>query len=548
MNHLTDLQCSMYIDEALPAVEVDTVASHIESCSPCRARLAEFVDEKRLISTALNIGETVAVPNVVPKFSRPVGLREFAIANVITGLVVWLAQFLWKTLFGELIVNAISWITLIPIPDAYGLLVSTALYIFQEGTTMIETYLGFVILSLFILSLTWLVFSYRKVRATSSLCLLAAIGGSLLTPPSANAIEIRRGDNMVTIAATETVDDTLIIVGDTVVIDGKINGDLIAIGHRVIVNGSVGGNLIAFAETVTVQGQVGGTVLGAASSFDLSDVVINGDFWGAAGNVNISRGSRIGGNAMIATELASIAGYVSRDLFTVGENVELSGTVGEDFEAYSHRVTLLGDARVGGNLRFRHDENNLQRSSTAVVDGKVEILPFHSEFKSRNKYVTGRYYLGQLLRLASAFIFGIALLWFVPSLRGAPLSGGIAGLKTAGIGLVTLISLPIIMLLFAITVVGLPFTLVGFFSWLLAIYFAKIVLASTIGQLLLSSSEKKDSLPLTLLAGLVVILIAVNIPAVGGIFNFILTIVGIGMIVQLVLTYISSLDANPRVD
>ena len=122
----------MYIDEALPAVEVDTVASHIESCSPCRARLAEFVDEKRLISTALNIGETVAVPNVVPKFSRPVGLREFAIANVITGLVVWLAQFLWKTLFGELIVNAISWITLIPIPDAYGLLVSTALYIFQE--------------------------------------------------------------------------------------------------------------------------------------------------------------------------------------------------------------------------------------------------------------------------------------------------------------------------------------------------------------------------------------------------------------------------------
>ena len=108
MIHLTDLQCSMYIDEALPGVEADTIVSHIESCSPCRTRLAEFIDEKRLISTALNIDETIVVPNVVPKFSRPVGLREFAMANVITGLAIWLAQFLWKTLFGELIVNAFS--------------------------------------------------------------------------------------------------------------------------------------------------------------------------------------------------------------------------------------------------------------------------------------------------------------------------------------------------------------------------------------------------------------------------------------------------------
>ena len=128
------------------------------------------------------------------------------------------------------------------------------------------------------------------------------------------------------------------------------------------------------------------------------------------------------------------------------------------------------------------------------------------------------------------------------------LNGGIAGLKTVAIGLVTLISLPIIMLLFAITVVGLPFTLVGLFSWLSAIYFAKIVLASTIGHMLLSASEKKDSLPLTLLVGLVVILLAVNIPAVGGIFNFILTIVGIGMIVQLVLNYTSRMGANPVAD
>lgn len=547
MTHMTDLQCSMYIDEALPRVEADAIAGHIESCSLCQARLAEFSDEKRLIGTALSIDDADVVPNViVPKFAKPASLRQFAIANVITGLVVWLAQFLWKTLFGELIVNAFTWITLIPIPDVYELLVSTALYFSQKGTTMIDTYLGFIVLSLFILTLTWLAYSYRKARATLSLCLLAAISGSLLAPPSANALELRRSDNMVTIEATETIDDTLIIAGDTVLIDGTINGDLIALGRRVIVSGSVGGNLIAFAEAVTVRGQVDGFVLGVASSLEFSDAIVKGDLWGAAAVVSISRESRIGRNAIIATETALIAGDVGRDLVAVGENIELSGTVGEDFEAFSNRVSLLGDARVGGNLRFRHDESNLHRSSTSVVNGEVEFLSLHSEFEPRNKYVSGEFYLWQLLRLVSAFIVGIALLWFVPGVHGVTLSGGIAGLKTAGIGLVTLISLPIMMVLFAITVVGLPFTVIGFFSWLLAIYFAKIVLASVIGRLLLGSSEKKDSLPLTLLAGLVVILIAVNLPAIGGILSFILTIVGIGMIVQLALTYTSSLDANPE--
>ncbi len=413
---------------------------------------------------------------------------------------------------------------------------------------MIDTYLGFIVVSLFILTLTWLAFSYRKARATLSLCLLATIGGSLLAPPSANALELRRSDDMVTIEATETIDDTLIVAGDTVVIDGTINGDLIALGRRVIVSGSVGGNLITFAEAVTVRGQVGGFVLGAASSLEFSDAIVKGDLWGAAAVVNISRESRIGRNAIIATEMASIAGDVGRDLIAAGENLELSGTVGEDFEAFSNRVSLLGDARVGGNLRFRHDESNLHRSSTSVVGGEVEFLSLHSEFEPGNKWVSGEFYLWQLLRLVSAFIVGITLLWFVPSVRGVTLSGGIAGLKTAGIGLVTLISLPIIMVLFAITVVGLPFAVICFFSWLLAIYFAKIVLASVIGRLLLGSSERKDSLPLTLLAGLVVILIAVNLPAIGGILSFILTIVGIGMIVQLALTYTSSLDANPETE
>ena len=46
------------------------------------------------------------------------------------------------------------------------------------------------------------------------------------------------------------------------------------------------------------------------------------------------------------------------------------------------------------------------------------------------------------------------------------------------------------------------------------------------------------------MAGLVVVYVATNLPAIGGIVNIFLTIVGFGMIVQLVLSYASDLDAE----
>jgi hypothetical protein len=62
--------------------------------------------------------------------------------------------------------------------------------------------------------------------------------------------------------------------------------------------------------------------------------------------------------------------------------------------------------------------------------------------------------------------------------------------------------------------------------------------------MILGSSEKNNSLPWTLLAGLVAIILVINIPAIGGIFNFILTIIGFGLIVQVVLNYTLGLDGN----
>jgi len=67
--------------------------------------------------------------------------------------------------------------------------------------------------------------------------------------------------------------------------------------------------------------------------------------------------------------------------------------------------------------------------------------------------------------------------------------------------------------------------------WLVAIYFAKIVVACFVGRSLLEKSDTHASTALVLLAGLVPIFIAINLPYVGALVNFLLIILGLGMLV-----------------
>jgi len=549
MTHLTDLQLSMHVDDALGTDEVIALTQHLETCAACQAKHAAIADEMRIIATALKTETTEELAKiVVPKFSRPASLRGFAIANVATGLAIWAAQFLWKTLFGELFMNAASRITSIYLPDVYEMISTTALYYLQEGTAMFDAYLGFIVLSFMTLAVLWLALRLRKSRAAVSLCLpiflFMAGGSTLVAPVPANALEIMRDKGVVTVAESEIVDDTLLVAADTILIKGRVTGDLVAAGRRIVIDGTVEGNVIAFGELVTVRGTVGGLVLGAGSTFELEGATVGGDLWAAGKNVTINERARVSGNASIAGENATVEGYVGKDLYTFAEMVELNGELGQDLEAFGDRVRLLDDARVGGNVRLRiGSEDRFYRAEGARIDGDVEFLDMPEGIGETNRYTRIEFYLWQIARLVSAVLVGVALLWFVPGLRTLSVGGGIDGLKTAGIGLVALVSMPIIAVLVAITLVGMPLSLMAIIAWVLTIYLAKIVVGASVGRMMLSATKYSENITLVLLAGIAAIIFVVNLPAIGGIISFILTIVGIGLIVQWVFAGLSARDA-----
>ena len=79
-----------------------------------------------------------------------------------------------------------------------------------------------------------------------------------------------------------------------------------------------------------------------------------------------------------------------------------------------------------------------------------------------------------------------------------------------------------------LTLIGLPLALVLLVLWCLGLYLAKIVLAAFLGRSILSAPD--TPVALALLAGLVLILLSINLPYVGGLVNIILTLVGLGAI------------------
>src|SRR5690606_1778361 len=87
----------------------------------------------------------------------------------------------------------------------------------------------------------------------------------------AEAFELRRSDQTVTVNADEVIDDTLLAFGETIEIHGTVNGDLIAFARRVVVNGRVAGQIITGAQEIEIGATVGGSVLGAAQTLTFAD-------------------------------------------------------------------------------------------------------------------------------------------------------------------------------------------------------------------------------------------------------------------------------------
>jgi cytoskeletal protein CcmA (bactofilin family) len=359
------------------------------------------------------------------------------------------------------------------------------------------------------------------------------LGSALLVltvPGAAMASEVRNG-TAAGVAPGETLDDDLFTTGQTVTIAGRITGDVYATGQTVVVTGTLEGDLIAAAQQVVVDGTVNGNVRAAGAV-----VTVNGhvgrNVSSLAQQVNISSSGRVDGSLLAAGETISVFGPVGRGVTIGGGTLQLGGPVGGKVVAWAQNLSLGPNARIGGDLEY-YSERQIDTPSGTVA-GRVQYHQVERQ-ERQAPLLNGLFDFGGLIWLIGSAILGALAIIFAPraSARAVEL-GRQQPVQTFGVGLLVLFSVPLMVVLIAITLVGIPIALaIGALYWV-GLLLAWPALGLVVGTEIARRVRRTEPMPVlgALVVGLIVLHLATHLPIVGGLVEFVGLAFGLGLIVQ----------------
>jgi len=518
----TEFTCSVFADGELPESEARGVALHLEICPSCRAVVDGLQAENRLLVQCLQDVDfdLERVPELEAA-ARPIGIGRFAVGIISVAAAFRICS---GILFGFELPAGLEWLDPRAWIVSFGTGVNATFYAIQNGDLLVNA-----MLTVPFIALATLVFMGMGHLLKRSAAIGTVFGGVLaitfFSSPS-YAIDVRQG-SAASLPAGEVVDDTLVVSPDhgkgmssSITVAGTVKGDLIAVGDTVTVSGIVEGDVIAAGRRVEITGTVGGNVIGAAQALVISGEVKR-NVAGFAGNIYINKGARIGGNVGAFGGESIVEGSIQRDLFTFGGLLDFRGGVGRNLAFRGGQLSLAPPSQVGGNLTaYVQEEENVRIAQGATVAGtkSIKVQP-----ESPSQYTRPNYYFWQVVRLIAAFVTGLIVFWLAPWLAPTRIVSGMDWLKAGGVGFVALVATPIAVVITAITVIGLPIALSSLVLWLAALYLGKIVLAEFIGRSLFKNNGAAP-----LFGGLVVVIVAVNIPFLGGLINFLLLLLGMG--------------------
>lgn len=303
--------------------------------------------------------------------------------------------------------------------------------------------------------------------------------------------------------------------GTIIVEDGETVESVDGVAGTILVRGTVTGDLsgVAGSIRITETGQVGGDVDASAGSVVIAGTVEENVQLGA-GSIDITETGNIGG------DLDAGAGYIRVD-----------GTVEGTVRAAGGSVSLGPNAEIAGE--FRYDADEFSQHPDAAVDGGV--IQDASLSGERGGDAGGSLlpsWFGSVYSLVASLLFGAVLLVAFPKFSSAVGTNVIeAPLRSGGIGLLSLILVPIALVLLAITIVGIPLAVIGTGLFVLGIWAAIVYGKYAVGRWAIGLTDQ-DNQWLALVVGLVGFAVLGLIPFLGGLLEFLVLLVGLGALVS----------------
>jgi hypothetical protein len=521
MECYSEQTCALAVDGELAPDEARRLREHLATCRRCRDLVDALRAESHLLTESLQeLPEEAASPVAFPRLRWSWVWGDLALVAAVLALgsiiSIWFADLSIPT--------ALEWLNPFSPSRGTDLFFDLSFYFAHGGTAMLADYAA-VVGGLFLLSLlgvSALLLGRRgRLRQPGLRLLIVLLALSL---PSF-AMERRHGE-FVTVPANETVDDSLAVGGNTVRVEGVINGDLVAFGRTVEVAGTVKGDLISFANRTMVSGNVEGRIYTFSGSLDL-DGQLGHSLYGFVQSLRVNDRSHVGDGIVCAAGEVSLEGDVKRSVDILGTgNADMSGSIGRDLNMQGASLTLTNTARVGGNLSARVRKlGEVHIADGATIGGKRDIQVQVRE----NRFAHPRFYFHQVIWLVAAMLVGWLGLLLFPGFFQATTQAVGSGWSSLGLGIGILAGVPLAMIVVAITLVGLPISLMLLALYVTAIYLAKVWVGAFLGRIILRpSGATKGDWVLGLLVGLLILTIVGFVPYLGGLVHLGVVCLGLG--------------------
>jgi hypothetical protein len=359
---------------------------------------------------------------------------------------------------------------------------------------------------------------------------LGALGVLLVVPLLAVGATLRVGEAP-SINAGEAVNDDVYLFGGSVSHSGSVSGDVIAGGGSILLQGSTAGDALLGGGTLTIVGSIGDDLRAGAGALVLT-ARVGGDLIAGGGQIQLS-GEGVGGDALLGGGVVRLDAPVGGDVRIGGGEVYLNSSVGGGVEVDAERLTLGPAARLAGDLTYRGTAE-LRREEGSQVDGSIRF-----ERREQGEGARGLFSLWLvahlLMLLAGALFLGLFFRRFAQEMVHGAYE---QPLREMGRGLVALILLPIVSILLVMSVVGVPFGILGLLAWVTLGIVACLTAPILLGHIIMRSIRTAPAALewQSIALGVAVFYLVGFIPFLGWVLQAILTLAAAGSIARIKLS------------
>ncbi len=535
MSCFPEFTYSVYVDDELSTEERRGVDAHLVGCRTCRELVSLLRDEAGLLSDVLHEREPRWQPAIAvetdPAFALGLPLAIVIVTTAIS-VVGYLLETRWPG--GLTLLNPLR------LKGAFELAFDLVFLLRDRvpGLPELALALGVVAAASALLSFGVRLLMSRVGRVSALLLFAAA---PLLLPDPASALDLRL-DQDVQIATGERIPETLAVSGDTIDIDGFIDGDLVAAAERITIRGTVDGNLYVFTRDLEISGEVTGSVHAGTERTRITGKV-GGSVLGASENFSISADGEIERDVALWVDEAAFDGKIGRDVLFSGRWLEIRGPVGRNVDVrHGERLSLRDGANIGGDVDAVLEADEIEIASGATIAGELtQVAPEGMEGHRLSHYSEPEYYVFVALRYAAAVLFGILLYAALPGLFDARSPNASSLFRSMATGFLFVIATPLLILCCALTIIGIPVAVLGASVYIVTLYTAKIAVGSLIGRRVMGTEPGIVPFAVSLLVGLGLLSLVTALPFVGFAVAIVAVLYGLGMIYDRALEYHAAL-------